>query len=91
MRESRIFFIFNPLKTLHMTSLWIAFIVLHAVSSGFALLALWRLYEYIKRYRFDESKYTLLFRFVHLHWIVTAYVLAVILWIPASYLFIALI
>lgn len=71
--------------------LWIFFIVLHAVALGFMLLSLWRLYEYIKRYKFDESKYTLLFRFVHLHWIVGIYAFSIILWIPMSYFIFTLI
>ena len=69
-----------------MTSLWIAFGVLHVVSIGFALLALLRLYHYIKRYRFDESKYTLLFRFIHLRWIASLYMFLVVAWVAMSYL-----
>lgn len=64
---------------------WIFFIVLHTVSLGFAALSLWRLYYYIRRYRFDESKYTLLFGFVHLRWIAAAYIILVLLWVPLTY------
>lgn len=60
--------------------------MLHTVSIGFAVLALWRLYYYIKRYRFDESRYTLLFGFVHLRWIAIMYLGFVALWIPITYL-----
>lgn len=72
-----------------MTS-WIFFIVLHTVSLGFAGLTLWRLYYYIRRYRFDESKYTLLFGFVHLRWIAMAYAALVVAWLPITYLLFAL-
>lgn len=65
--------------------LGLIFAVLHAVSIGIILLVLWRLYYYIKRYRFDESKYTLLFGFVHLHWIAIAYVAFAISWVVVSY------
>ncbi|MBI2638234.1 hypothetical protein HYW83_01450 [Candidatus Peregrinibacteria bacterium] len=69
-----------------MTSLWIALGVLHVTSIGFALIVLMRLYHYIKRYRFDESKYTLLFGFIHLHWIAGAYVMLVLGWVAVSLL-----
>jgi hypothetical protein len=69
-----------------MTSLWIAFGVLHVVSIGFALLVLLRLYHYIKRYRFDESKYTLLLGFIHLRWIAALYVFLVTAWVAMSYI-----
>ncbi len=74
-----------------MTTLWILFAVLHSVSVGFAFLTLWRLYYYIKRYRFDESKYTLLFGFVHLRWIAAGYLGLVIVWIPVSYILLTLV
>ena len=69
-----------------MLTLWILFGLLQAAGIGFAFLSLWRLYSYIHRYRFDESKYTLLFRFVHLHWIATLYIGLSFFWIPVSYL-----
>lgn len=69
-----------------MVWLWTLFIVLHAVAIGFMLLSLWRLHGYIKRYKFDESKYTLLFRFVHLHWVLIVYAIATAIWIPVTYL-----
>lgn len=68
-----------------MTSTWIFFIILHLVSLAFAMLTLWRLYEYIKRYRFDESKYTLLFGCLHLRWIAAGYMIVVSLWIFVSF------
>lgn len=64
---------------------WVLFIVLHTVSLGFATFSLWRLYHYIRRYRFDESKYTLLFGFLHLRWIAGAYVTLAVLWVVISY------
>lgn len=74
-----------------MTYLWILFIVLEAVAIGFGLLTLWHLYNYIKRYRFDESKYTLLFRFIHLHWIMVAYIIFAMIWVAISYLIFTLV
>ncbi|MBI5413687.1 hypothetical protein HZA42_05055 [Candidatus Peregrinibacteria bacterium] len=65
---------------------WILFTVLHTVSIGFALLTLWRLYRYIRRYRFDESKYTLLFGFVHLKWIALSYFALTGFWVLVSFL-----
>lgn len=64
------------------------FSLLHVVSIGFALLSLRRLYLYIRRYRFDESKYTLLFGVVHLHWITMAYPIVVLFWVAVSFLII---
>lgn len=64
---------------------WIIFGILQAVSVCFALATLWRLYYYIRRYRFDESKYTLLFGFVHLHWIAISYLACLLVWFFASY------
>lgn len=68
-----------------MTYLWVLFIVLHVISIAFAFLSFQRLYYYIRRYRFDESKYTLLFGFVHLHWISAIYIVFVTVWIFGSY------
>lgn len=68
-----------------MASQWILFVVLQAVSLAFALLTLVRLYHYIRRYKFDESKYTLLFGFVHLHWISASYAFLVAAWIVVSF------
>ena len=68
-----------------MTLQWIFFIVLHAVSMSFVLFSLHRLYRYIGRYRFDESKYTLLFGFVHLRWIAAGYLFTAVLWIGVSF------
>lgn len=61
------------------------FILLHTVSIGFALLSISRLYHYIGRYRFDESKYTLLFGFVHLKWFAAFYAALTFAWVFASY------
>ena len=68
-----------------MTSLWIIFVILNVASVGFVLITLRRFYNYIKRHRFDESKYTLLFGFVHLRWIAALYLVMVLLWIPLSF------
>ena len=64
----------------------ILFVVLSIISVSFTLLSLWRLYSYIRRYKFAESEYTLLFGFVHLHWFAVAYPIVILLWIGASYL-----
>jgi len=75
---------YYPYSTLMTT--WVLFIVLHTVSLGFAAISLWRLYHYIRRYRFDESKYTLLFGFLHLRWIAGMYVVLAALWVVTSYM-----
>ena len=64
----------------------ILFGLFHTASVVFAFVVLWRLYYYIRRYRFDESKYTLLFRFVHLRWIAASYLMLGSLWVVVSYL-----
>ena len=68
-----------------MISLWIFFAVLQVASVCLTVIVLQRLYAYIHRYRFDESKYTLLFGFVHLRWISTAYLTMMIVWVATSY------
>lgn len=61
------------------------FVILHAISLLFVFLALYRLYSYIRRYRFDENGYTLLFGFVHLHWFAYLYIFGAVAWIIVSY------
>jgi hypothetical protein len=68
-----------------MTYLWILFTVLQVASLGFAFLLLKRLYYYIKRYKFDETKYTLFLGFIHLRWIMMTYMISVLILIVASY------
>lgn len=63
----------------------VLFVILHVVSILFSYFALHRLYSYIRRFRFAENQYTLLFGFVHMHWIAYLYVSAVIGWIIVSY------
>lgn len=73
------------MKSCYMISREVFFVILHVASVGFMLLSLWRLYTYIRRYKFEESQYTLLFGFVHLRWIALAYPVVIFLWIAASY------
>lgn len=68
-----------------MAILWIIFGIIHLVSIGIAIAIYLRLYGYIRRFRFDESKYTLLFGFVHLHWVHILYFAFVIAWVPFSF------
>ena len=68
-----------------MTTFWIIFGIIQLISFAVALAVYFRLYRYIRRYRFDESKYTLLLGFIHLHWFTVAYFGFVILWVPISY------
>lgn len=51
--------------------------IFHTLSALFLVAVLYRMYSYIRRYRFNESKYTLLFGFVHLHWLVWFYMGAI--------------
>ncbi|KKU80474.1 MAG: hypothetical protein UY05_C0006G0008 [Candidatus Peregrinibacteria bacterium GW2011_GWA2_47_7] len=64
----------------------ILFAVLQLVSLIFMAVVIRRLVGYINRYRIDESKYTLLFGFVHLRWIIGLYAISVIAWVFISYL-----
>lgn len=59
--------------------------VLQVASLGFAFAILKRLYYYIKRYKFDESKYTLFLGFIHLRWIMTVYMVSVLVLAVISY------
>ena len=68
-----------------MTSLWALFVLLQAAGVGFGLLSIWRVRNYIKRYKFDESKYTLLFGFIHLYWILVIYAMIMFIWVAANY------
>lgn len=63
----------------------IPFGVLQLVSLIFTGVVILRLMRYIKRYRIDESKYTLLFGFVHLRWIIGLYAVSTFVWIFISY------
>jgi hypothetical protein len=58
----------------------VIFSLLFAVQLGsvaLAFVALRRLYAYIRRYRFDESSYTLLFGIVHLRYFAAWYIVMV--------------
>lgn len=68
-----------------MTIVAAIFIILHLVSTALAAFSVHRLFRYIRKYRFDESKYTLLFGFIHLRAVAFVYVVLAILWIPMSY------
>lgn len=46
-------------------------------SVALAVVALRRLYAYIRRYRFDESTYTLLFGIVHLRYFAAWYIVMI--------------
>lgn len=59
--------------------------IFHTLSALFLVAVLYRMYSYIRRFRFTENKYTLLFGFVHLHWIVWTYLFAVLLLPIVSY------
>ena len=51
-----------------------AFILVEIVSALMCLFAVRRLYKYIKKYRFPETVYSLLFGFMHLRYFVVTYV-----------------
>lgn len=65
----------------------IIFIILQLGSVVFAFISLTRLFSYIRRYRFDESKYTLLFGFMHLHWFAILYCAVMFTWVGVSFAF----
>jgi len=54
-------------------------ILLQIVSLALCAVTVRRLYAYINKYRFDESVYTLLLRFVRLRYIVSAYIFMITL------------
>lgn len=64
-----------------------ALIVVEIVSMLVCLSAVRRLYKYIKRYRFDETVYTLLFGFMHLRYFAYAYFLSITLLTIAGVIF----
>ncbi|MBD3156348.1 hypothetical protein GF369_00825 [Candidatus Peregrinibacteria bacterium] len=55
-----------------MALVWITTII-GIISIGFCLMSIKILYRYINRYRFDESKYTLLFGIIRLRYVVGLY------------------
>ncbi len=52
-----------------------ALLLAEIVSILVCLFGIKRLYKYIRRYRFPENVYTLLFGFLHLHYFVLGYLL----------------
>lgn len=65
----------NPLTLQFMWFFW----ALIFVEIGSIIACLWgvrRLHAYIRRYRFNETVYSLLFGFMHLHYFVYAYLLS---------------
>lgn len=57
-----------------MILVWIITIIAF-ISIGLCLMSVKLLYRYINRYRFDESKYTLLFGFVRLRYVAATYII----------------
>lgn len=57
-----------------MTLVWITAII-GVISIAFCFLSVKLLYRYIHRYKFDESKYTLLFGFLRLRYIAFSYII----------------
>ena len=51
--------------------------VVQLASVALGFVALRRLYDYIHKYRFDESNYTLLFGFLHLRYFSVLYIVTV--------------
>lgn len=72
----------------HMTTYLSIFILGSFLSVGFMILTVYRLYRHIFRYRFPETKYTLLFGCIHLRWIAALYVILIIICTSLSILFI---
>lgn len=67
-----------------MSALWFLFILLHILSIAFVVVSIKRLHTYIDRFHFDESKYTLLFGFIHINLIVIFYFFMMMGWIGLS-------
>lgn len=54
----------------------VPFVVIQFLSLVFLFAALYSLYSYIKKFRFEPSQYDLLFGFIHLRFIAGFYILA---------------
>ncbi|PJC36814.1 hypothetical protein CO046_03810 [Candidatus Peregrinibacteria bacterium CG_4_9_14_0_2_um_filter_53_11] len=70
-----------------MSLIWLLFIVIQLISVTFMGISIMRLYGYVRKYRFNESNYTLLLGFIHLNWVATAYIVAVPVWAVLSFFF----
>jgi len=68
----------SPDKIQMMWFFWLLLIV-ETASAAVCFWAVWRHYRYIRRYRFDESFYTLLFGFVRMRYFVYSYITAIFL------------
>lgn len=64
---------------IHMSWFFWLLIAVEIISALACFWAVRRLYRYIRRYRFDESFYTLLFGFVRMRYFVYSYVATVTL------------
>lgn len=66
---------------------WTIFVVVHAVSLLFLIISINFLIHYIRRYKMEESGFTMLFGFIRLEHIIPAYIIAILLFISGSTLF----
>lgn len=64
-----------------------ALIVVEIVSALVCFFGVRRLYKYIRRYRFPETVYSLLFGFMHLHYFVFAYLVTTGLAVATGFVF----
>lgn len=62
--------------------------ILGVISIIYCLISVKLLYRYINKYRFDESKYTMLFGFLRLRYIAMAYVSLIIVLAVSSTVFV---
>ena len=55
--------------------LWISIAVFHLISLSFMGLAIVRLFAYVRRYKLNENRHTLLFGFMSIEHVVALYII----------------
>ena len=66
---------------------WTVFVIIHGISLLFLIISIHFLVHYIKRYKMEESGFTMLFGFIRLEHIIPAYIITILLFISGSTLF----
>ena len=58
-----------------MSFLWIGIALFHLISISFMVMAIMRLFSYVRRYKLNENHHTLLFGFIAIEHVVVLYVI----------------
>lgn len=72
-----------------MGTVWTIVIGIHVCSLLFLTAYLKRVFSYARKYRMPESKYTLLFGWIQLSYIIFAYIAAATLFVAVSIIFLS--